>query len=127
MNGRTWGRWLYAAGMVVILSATTGLAAESPTVLFVGGEDNYVASGLRALQVPFDEASVRELLDGDICLFDYGAIVFGMDEKRAGLTAIKDAVAAFAEVGGVVLCFRSSDSDPWLPCANRKRSSLQAR
>lgn len=109
-------RWAVAASLLILaLGVTLGSAAETPAVLFVGDSGNHVASGLQALQVPFDEASVRELLDGDICLFDYGAIVFGMDEKRTGITPIKDAVAAFAEVGGVVLCFRSSDSDPWLP------------
>ncbi len=101
--------------MAVILSATSALAAEPPTVLFVGDKDNYVAAGLGALQVTFDEASVSDLVQGKVCLFDYGILVFGMDGRRTGLTPIEDAVAAFAEVGGVVLCFRSSDSDPWLP------------
>ncbi len=114
MNRRT-GRWALAAGMVVILFATAGFAAESPAVLFVGDKDNYVAAGLGALEVPYDEASVNDLVQGKVCLFDYGVLVFGMDVRRTGLHSIGDVVAAFAEVGGTVLCFRSSDGDSWLP------------
>ncbi|NLS91470.1 MAG: hypothetical protein GXX96_04710 [Planctomycetaceae bacterium] len=118
-------RWAVAVGVAtyaftVILCATSGLAAEKAAVLFVGDSDNHVASGLRALQVPFDESSVNDLVQGEVCLFDYGVLVLGMDVGRTGLESIKDAVAAFVEVGGAVLCFRSPDPDPWLPVSLEK-------
>ena len=101
--------------LCVLFCVTVSSGAEAPAVLFVGDDDNPVASGLQALQVPFAQASVRELIQGELCLFDYRVLVIGMDVRRSGLHSIKDALAAFAEVGGVVLCFRSSDADPWLP------------
>ena len=99
----------------LILAANLSAAREMPSVLFVGDSDNHVASGLRALQIPFDQASLNELIQGNACLFDYSVLAFGMDVRRTGLKSMKDAVTAFAEVGGVVLCFRSSDADAWLP------------
>ena len=119
---RRWGYFAKKIAFVFAVLVWTSItsAAEVPAVLFVGDGDNHVASGLRALQVPFDEASVSDLVLGKVCLFDYGVLVFGMDVRRTGLESIKDAVAAFVEVGGAVLCFRSPDPDPWLPVSLEK-------
>ena len=43
-----------------------------------------------------------------------------MDVRRDGLVTTKEAIAAFVESGGVVLCFRSAGDDPWLPAAVKK-------
>ena len=114
---RQWGTRIRTVACLVsaFLAATVSGAAEPSSVLFVGDSDNHVASGLQALQIPFDESSVKDLIQGNACLFDYSVLVFGMDVSRTGLESIRDAMAAFAEVGGVILCFRSSTADPWLP------------
>ena len=58
----------------LLLGITVGRADETPAVLFVGDSGNHVASGLQALQVPFDESSVADLVQGNACLFDSGAM-----------------------------------------------------
>ncbi|MHB8901467.1 MAG: RIFT barrel domain-containing protein, partial [Thermoguttaceae bacterium] len=111
---------LAAIVLATFCHAATGSAAEPPAVLFVGEHDNHVASGLRALQVPLDEASLDDLIQGRFCLFDYSVLVFGIDVRRTNLESMKDAAGAFVEAGGVVLCFRSSDPDPWVPVSLAK-------
>ena len=106
--------------MAILVCAGSVFAAESPEILFVGDQTNHVASGLRALELPFDTISPVDLIKGDVCLFDYSVVVFGMDVRRTGLAAIGRAVGAFVETGGVALCFRSSDADPWLPIPLQK-------
>jgi len=109
-----------SSSLAAFLCATIASAAEDSEILFVGDRSNYVASGLHALEVPFRDVSPGDLINGDVCLFDYRVLVYGMDVRRDGLSSIKDAVQAFAETGGVVLCFRSSSGDPWLPATVRK-------
>ena len=106
--------------LAAFLCATIASAAEDSGILFVGDRSNYVASGLHALEVPFRDVSPGDLINGDVCLFDYRVVVCGMDVRRDGLSSIKDAVRAFAETGGVVLCFRSSSGDAWLPVPAKK-------
>ncbi|NQT13756.1 MAG: hypothetical protein HQ582_13465, partial [Planctomycetes bacterium] len=100
--------------------ATATVAAESPPVLFVGDANNHVASGLRALEVPFRQVSEKGLERGDVCLFDHRVLIFGIDVRREGLGSIRDGLRAFVETGGGVLAFRSSGSDPWLPVTFEK-------
>ncbi|MFV1965795.1 MAG: beta-L-arabinofuranosidase domain-containing protein [Pirellulaceae bacterium] len=95
-------------------------ATEEADVLFIGAGSNHVASGLRALEVPFREVTASGLIKGDACVFDHRVLICGMDVRREGFAEIKDAVRAFAETGGVVLCFRSSNDDPWLPSPLKK-------
>ena len=114
-----------AIGLAAIVSATLCCvtivsATEPPAVLFVGEHDNHVAAGLRALQVPLDEASPDDLIQGRFCLFDYSVLVFGIDVPRTNLESMREAVGGFVETGGAVLCFRASEPDPWLPVALAK-------
>ncbi len=114
-----------AAGMksfvlLVFLCGTVGSAANESEILFLGDKTNHVASGLRALNVPFREVSAGGLIKGDVCLFDHRVLVCGMDVRRDGLSSIRDAIRAFAETGGVVLAFRASQAEPWLPTSVRK-------
>ena len=104
----------------ILLYGAPLFAAEPPAILFVGDDTNHVASGLRALELSFDTVSQIDLVTGDACLFDYRVLVFGMDVRRTGLSPIDQAIGAFVETGGVALCFRSSDGDPWLPVPLRK-------
>ena len=118
-------RWTNGTGMILfaffaLLRAGTSSAAESPAVVFVGDQSNHVASGLRALDVPFQQVSEKDLIRGDVCLFDHRVLICGMDVRPSGLGSIGDAVRAFAEMGGVVLCFRSPDPDPWVPSPLKK-------
>ena len=94
--------------------------AEESAILLVGDRSNHVASGLQALELPFRDVSVGDLIEGDICLFDYRVLVCGMDVRRDGLVSMTDAIQAFVQTGGVILCFRSSDSEPWLPAPLKK-------
>lgn len=119
------GWWPGAAGMksfvfLVFLCGTVGSAAEEPEILFLGDKTNHVASGLRALNEPFRDVSAGGLIKGDVCLFDHRVLICGMDVRRVGLSSIRDAIRAFAETGGVVLAFRSSQVEPWLPAPVKK-------
>lgn len=119
------GWWTNAARMATFilsafLCATAGSTADDSAVLFVGDKSNHIATGLRALNVPFRDVSAGGLVKGDACLFDHRVLVCGLDVRRDGLNPISDAIQAFAETGGVVLCFRSSQSDPWLPAPPEK-------
>ncbi|MFH1920501.1 MAG: hypothetical protein ABIP48_11525, partial [Planctomycetota bacterium] len=68
----------------------------------------------------FRDVSAGGLMEGDVCLFDHRVLVCGMDVRRDGLSSISGAIQAFAEIGGVVLAFRSSQGDPWLPAPPEK-------
>jgi len=117
--------WAGAAGLksflfLAFLCATVGSAAEESEILFLGDKSNHVASGLQALKVPFRDVSAGGLIKGDVCLFDHRVLVCGMDVRRDGLSSIREAIRAFAETGGVVLAFRASQADPWLPAPVEK-------
>ena len=114
-NRRTGWAALTIAGLWALFGAAVCRAAESPAILFLGDADNHVAAGLRALEVPFQAVSARELIRGDVCLFDYRVLIGGMDVRRDGLGSIGAAIEAFVKTGGVVLGFRSPDAEPWLP------------
>jgi len=102
------------------LLATAGSAADDSAILFLGDKSNHVALGLRALDVPFRDVSASSLIKGDVCLFDHRVLVCGMDVRRDGLSSMGGAIRTFAETGGVVLAFRSSQADPWLPAPVEK-------
>ncbi len=114
-NRRTGLAALTTVGLWALFGAAVCRAAESPAILFLGDADNHVAAGLRALEVPFQAVSARELIRGDVCLFDYRVLIGGMDVRRDGLGSIGAAIEAFVKTGGVVLGFRSPDAEPWLP------------
>ena len=109
------GSQIMGCTLSIVLCAASLFAAEQPTILFVGEQTNRVASGLGALELPFDTVSQANLIEGDAYLFDYRVLVFGMDVSREGFGPIEHAIRAFVETGGVALCFRSSGGDPWLP------------
>ncbi len=66
----------------VLLCPVVSLAAEEADVLFIGNSGNHVASGLRALKVPFREVTASGLIKGDACIFDYRVLICGMDVRR---------------------------------------------
>ena len=111
---------LTAVVLSTLLLVSASSAADDPTILLVGEQSNHVAHGLQALKVPFRDVSPHSLINDDVCLFDYRVLVYGMDVDRGGLTPIGPAIRAFVRTGGVVLCFRASQGDPWLPVSLKK-------
>jgi hypothetical protein len=100
---------------LLLLTSLPCLAAPAPRVLFLGARGNHVAKGLDALGVAVEHAGVGDLVGGERCVFDYSLLVCGMDVRRGRLTEVSEAVRAFVEAVGVVLCFRSAYEDAWLP------------
>ena len=73
-----------AAFILLTFTASVSPADEPPAILFLGGDGKHVASGLQALDLPFDQASMENLVQGDVCLFDYRVVICGMDERPHG-------------------------------------------
>ena len=79
--------WAGVAGirllaLAALLCATASSAADPRAILLVGDESNYVASGLKALELPFCDVSTSSLSQGDVCLFDHPVLICGMDVRR---------------------------------------------
>lgn len=103
---------------LLITSALAAVVAVNPTappktLLVAGSAENYVARGLAALGIDHQRVHPGELQG--VSLFDFDLVIWGFDEDRAPLNAEPAPVRPFIEAGGVLLGFRSSGEDPWLP------------
>ncbi len=103
--------------LVLCSALTIGIVGDSsaaPKTLLVAGSDgSYTARGLAALSIEHQRVSPGEL--GQVCLFDYDLVIWGFDEDRTALGNDPAAVRPFVESGGVLVGFRSSAEDAWLP------------
>jgi len=111
--------------MSAVLLALVLLAAPSaPKVLLVAGSaDNPTARGLAALAIEHTRLAAGQY--GAISPFDYDLVIWGMDENRAALALHPEVIRAFVEAGGVLLCFRGPDPDPWLPSPMKRDKAFQ--
>ncbi len=90
------------------------ILAPGPKLLLVAGsEESPTARGLRALGVPYERTAPGDFRR--VSPFDYDLLVLGMDEARAPLAAAAAPLAAFVRAGGVVLGFRATGDETWLP------------
>jgi len=109
-----------------LLLLTSPACAAVPTpVLFLGDRDNYVTQGLRALEIPHEVATVGDLVRGRQSMFDYRALVLGMDIERQSLAQVAESLRGFVEHGGVILAFRTQSPDSWLPSSVRQDVAYQ--
>ncbi|NLF15744.1 MAG: hypothetical protein GX595_00585 [Lentisphaerae bacterium] len=108
---------LLSAALAVALAGQAAPAAKR--VLMVAGQaDNPTALALDALGVAAERCAPGEVARRS--LFRYDLVVWGMDESRAVLAADPATVAAYLDAGGVMLCARGQDEDPWLPVPVRR-------
>ena len=102
----------------IVLLATamaTAAAADRRVLLVARTKGSFTARGLADLGIACDRCSPSEYRGRSP--FDYDVVIWGLDERRGALAADEEQMHAFLEAGGVMLCFRSSNSDGWLPAA----------
>ena len=113
---------LLSAALALALAGHAAPAAKR--VLMVAGQAaNPTALALDALGVAAERCAPGEVPRRS--LFRYDLIVWGMDESRAALAAAPEAIAAYLDAGGVMLCCRAPDDDPWLPVPVRRDKAYQ--
>jgi hypothetical protein len=113
-------------GLLGASLATLAVAAaplEKRVLLLAGSNDSFTARGLTALGVPFERRSPADYARSSP--FRHDLIIWGLDESRAELARDPESVAAFLAAGGVLLCFRSSDEEAWLPSPLRRDKAYQ--
>lgn len=110
-------------GVGLAALAASAAAGEPRILLVASGPENFTARGLAALGIPFERRSPPEF--AGLSPFRYDVILWGMDEPRGLLATDPEQTAAFLEAGGVMVCFRGSDEDRWLPSPARRDKAYQ--
>ncbi len=109
--------------MLMAAAAADGASEAKKVLLIAGRKESFTAQGLAALGIAYDRRSAGEYRS--LSPFDYDVIVWGMDEKRSVLASAAEQTRAFLEVGGVMLCFRSNESEAWMSAAMKRGKSYE--
>jgi len=108
----------------LLLCLTLFAAPTEPKILLVAGaNDSPTLLGLQALGLAHERIGAGEY--DAISPFDYDLLIWGMDEPRTPLGSHPEVIRAFVESGGVMLGFRGSEPDPWLPSPMARDKAFQ--
>ena len=110
------GAWRLARLLLFLLWSVPcrSFAKSAPEVLLVaGGEQTAVAQGLQSLGVRY--SAVPPGIYPSVSPFDYDVVVWGPSEPTGALAAESGQAVEFVRRGGVLLLFRQSAAERWVP------------